>query len=158
MHYVRMETDWSACCMTGEMCHFQEWEYDTNDSLVHTFGQWIIDEFKKKDGFGYADYYYGKGETLEAAWQAAYNALVQHVQNYSYTGKQVRYFWFVDYTRRGDRWKDAELRTIIQQTPNVVKLGEYANANTGHLLDGYMVVIENENGSDPDEENDDYDY
>lgn len=160
MYAVRMQFSAGACCATGEMCGFSSvgpswfagdhWTRDKPrtlrdfDSLNH--------QALERDGYSHSNpYYYGKGETIEEAWQNCLKGLAVRVQGYSYNGHQVRYFWFVNY-RGDDGYENDALRKIVQAMPGVVALGEYVNANSSNKVDGYLVPFENTHGEEPEDE------
>lgn len=93
------------------------------------------------------------GKTSEEAAKNLLASIVEKVSTgedthepWEYDGQAVRYFWF----KKGRDYKGnypaeyefEELRKEVQNYPNVVKLGEYINANTGNMVDGYMIVID----------------
>lgn len=158
MYVARMNLSHGACCATGEMCGFALWgprdlEHwgGTERAQLERIAPYCRDHILK---YGYGrqgEYHYGKGETAEEAWNNALRATQDHVDSYSYKGHQLRYFWFVQY-RGHDEYENNPLREIVQQLPNVVNLGAFRNANSGNMVDGYLVPFENVNGSEPDEE------
>lgn len=155
MVYVRMETSYARCCMTAEMARFINYGDLTPEQFSHEVGFTQAEYLRERNSIKLSDYFYGKGETSEEAWKNALEELRQYVQEYSYNGVQVRYFWFVKYRDEGE-YENNELRTIIKDTPNIVKLGEHRNANTYNMLDGYMLVIENTNGTDGEDDDDNW--
>lgn len=154
MIYVRMETSHAACCMTAEMARFINWGDMDPEQFSREISRHTAEYLREHNSCHMSDYFYGKGETSEEAWKNALEELRKYVQEYSYNGVQVRYFWFVDYCT-GNGYENNELRTIIAASPNVVKLGTHRNANTYNMLDGYMLVIENTNGTDGEDDDDD---
>lgn len=126
----------AQCCISSEIGNFEtgtgkSWaNYKIRDAEDHA------DAAKKLLAMIVDDVKHGRGE----------------YEGWSYEGQQVRYFWFkkaMDY--KGNYPADyefAELRAEVQNYPGVVKLGEYKNANTGNMCDGYMIVIDCEQGSE----------
>ena len=164
MYLAKMCFSHGACCATGEMCAFTLFRpqdlanYGSTDrERVKYLARYAVDSIMKDDRGRHGEYFYGKGESPEEAWNNALRCVQEHVDCYSYRGMQLRYFWFVKY-RSQDEHENQHLRAIVQEIPNVVKLGAYVNANTGNLVDGYMVPFENVNGSELDEEDEDDDY
>ena len=92
-------------------------------------------------GFGHNYDYIGRGETIEAAWQALLNKL-----NETYDPDQMLHIWFVknEIGDGEDDWceyyENEELRTIVKAIPGVVHLGESINPNSNNYIDGYMWV------------------
>lgn len=147
MFYVRFETYYGRCCMTAEIANFSACGEISEHHLIARFGVTGARRLSEKQFVTTSDTTYAKGETVEEAWKNAIEGIKDGVQDYSYNGIQVRYFWFVDYG--GDEgWQNDELRQVVKAMPGVVRLGKYRNANTGNMLIGYMVPFENENGSD----------
>lgn len=79
------------------------------------------------------------GETAAEAWKQVLDD-INSGENKGY----VMQIWFV---KKADflgkfhpEYDHNELRELVQQIPNIVKLGEHRNPNTGNLIDGYMWV------------------
>ena len=157
MNIVRMTHIYGACCMTGELCSFtalaDDWlerkkhyypKFTETQLLMNCFGA-DCSSLLQDGQMQVRDHFYGKGETVEEAWQNALKQVQISVNRYRYAGKQVRYFWFVRH-EGSDGYKNEPLRAIVQAIPNVVKLGNYVNANSRNEVDGYMVVFTNESG------------
>ena len=155
MYRVFMRNVSGACCLTGEMCSFAVLELEfternIRDTTYNSVGAVLGNHYSQRgDGF------YGWGETPTDAWLKCLEAVQAGVNCYSYVGQQCRYFWFVDY-QDGDGYQNDELREIVKNLPNVVKLGEYENANSANLVDGYMVPFVNANGQVREDEDDEY--
>ena len=153
MYVARMTMSHGACCATGEMCGFFLWGPKdlvrwgtTEKEQLYQVAPYAKD-YILKQGYGrQGEYHYGKGETVEEAWNNALRSVQEHVNCYSYKGHQLRYFWFVRYYDQDD-YENQVLRAIVQQLPNVQALGAFVNANTGNTVDGYLVPFENTTGT-----------
>ena len=164
MYLTRMTFTSGACCATGELCCFISW----GPKGMQYWGKTIEEQLKYIASSDYrnilerghgkqADHYYGKGETLEEAWKNCLIAVEAEVNNYSYKGYQLRYFWFVKYNG-SKTYENNKLRQVVQTMPDVLKLGEFVNANTGNTVDGYMMSFENKNGQNPEDKDEEDDY
>lgn len=164
MHAVRMSISGGSCCATAELCGFSHWDENWfkgdrwNQNFPRTLAQ--LDAYNHRDlerqGWSHSNsYLYGQGETVEQAWQNCLKAAQAHVDGYSYKGSQLRYFWFVKYRGDDEGYQNEPLRQIVMNTPGVVKLGTYVNANSTNTVDGYMMVFENATGKEPEEDDDD---
>ena len=146
MYRAYMRQAEGACCLTAEMCNFcltPDTELTERAAGSFTYGNPL--EVMENKWARRWDFVYGWGETPTDAWLKALEAVQAGVNQYSYVGQQCRYFWFVNYLD-GYGYQNEELREIVQALPNVVKLGEYENANSANLVDGYMVPFVNANG------------
>lgn len=160
MIFVRMKDSYGACCATGELCSFSV--FDEKWALEHLrqypgrapVSALIVHEPHQNEllEIGYVqsgDRYYGHGATVEEAWNNCLKGVDNSVQKYAYEGNQLRYFWFVSYADEEDDepvspYANQELRAIVQQLPNVVKLGVHRNANSNNFVDGYMAIFTKE--------------
>lgn len=162
-YLARMTLSQGACCATGELCGFSLWTpHDFNyrggfDSTIKTVCSYAAPDVLKR-GYGRSgDSYYGTGNTPEEAWNNCLKMVQERVDEYSYKGYQLRYFWFVHY-HDSDDYENDELRQIVKKLPNVTPLGAFVNANTYNTVDGYMVAFENTTGDTRDDEEEDDDY
>lgn len=120
------------CCATDEIGYFEMRDL-TKDKPYHD---------------PYQSMMIGTGDSPEDAAKKLLEDIVQKIQGegWGYTGTAVRYFWFVkprDWKGDYNAQYDAEpLRQEVMKYPGVIKLGEYRNANTGNMVDGYMITIE----------------
>lgn len=154
-HVVRMEKEDGRCCMTAEMASFAEMEYIDKAHAIRNCGSASRSIQESHNGCRIGDYFYGFGEHKLDAWKNALAEIQKSMEHYSYNGYQVRYFWFVKYDGDTDYVADS-LRTVIATTPGVVALGEMRNANTYNTLDGYMLSFENTNGTDGEDDDDNW--
>jgi len=134
---VKLSADYGTqCCVSDEIGNF-----NTSGASYHRFrAEGVSHEEAAKKLLASIVEKTRTGDDVDEPW--------------GYDGKQVRYFWFKkprNYKGEFDvGYEFEELRQEVANYPGVVKLGEYINANTGNMVDGYMIVIDCVKGDDED--------